>query len=169
MTMTSISPLPMREPRLAGGRSSATASPVTWSSTVRLAKAGPGADIAASIGSCRVDLDAYVLAHSDQWQRLEELTARRRLDGAQNGRTRRPLPAHRDPPLDRASATPDPALVAYLSSMLVRAREPDRRHPAPRGASRRRSSPSRFPVALYRLRWVVAGDTRRGLRPSSPS
>ena len=29
----------------------------------------------------RVDLDAYVHAHAHEWQRLEELTRRRRLSG----------------------------------------------------------------------------------------
>lgn len=100
-----------------------------------------------------VDLDAYVAVHLPQWRRLEELVSRRRLSGAEA-----------DELLDlyqRASthlslvrsASPDPSVVSYLSSLLARARI------ATAGA---RTSTWRdlagffvrtFPAALYRMRW----------------
>ena len=49
VTTTSIRPEAMWMPRPAGGRSSATASPVTRSSVVRVANSG--ADIAVSLGA----------------------------------------------------------------------------------------------------------------------
>ena len=69
-----------------------------------------------------MDLDAYVLAHTHEWQRLEELLGRRRLHGAES-----------DELVDRyqqvathlsvvRTAAPDPSLVAHLSSLLARAR-----------------------------------------------
>ena len=79
---TSISPEPIRAPTVAGGRSSATASPVTRSSGVSIANSGD--DIAITLGSRRVDLDAYVLAHHAEWERLEALTRKRRLDGRES-------------------------------------------------------------------------------------
>ncbi len=69
-----------------------------------------------------MDLDAYLMVHQAQWQRLDDLAGRRRLTGAEA-----------DELLDlyqRASthlsvvrsASPDPSVVAYLSSVLARAR-----------------------------------------------
>ncbi|MBR7743541.1 stage II sporulation protein M [Phycicoccus sp. BSK3Z-2] len=100
-----------------------------------------------------MDLDAYVAAHAHQWRRLEELVQRRRLTGAEADelldlyqRVSTHLSVVR-------SASPDPAVVAHLSSVLARARL---------AASGRRTSSwrgllgfftSTFPAALYRLRW----------------
>lgn len=100
-----------------------------------------------------MDLDAYVAAHAAQWHRLEELVGRRRLTGAEADelldlyqRVSTHLSVVR-------SASPDPAVVAHLSSLLVRARLAS--------AGRRTASwgalaaffTSTFPAALYRLRW----------------
>ena len=78
-----------------------------------------------------MDLDAYLLVHQSQWARLEELAGRRRLTGAEADelldlyqRVSTHLSVVR-------SASPDPSVVAYLSSVLARA--PDR-------VSRRRTS-----------------------------
>jgi len=68
-----------------------------------------------------VDLDAYVLTHAREWERLEELTRRRRLTGAES-----------DELVDRyqqvathlsvvRTAAPDASLIAHLSSLLSRA------------------------------------------------
>ncbi|MGL4176528.1 MAG: stage II sporulation protein M [Dermatophilaceae bacterium] len=100
-----------------------------------------------------MDLDAYLAAHHHQWRRLEELAGRRRLSGAEA-----------DELLDlyqRASthlsvvrsASPDPSVVTYLSSLLARSRVAS--------ASARTSTWSdllgfftrTFPAALYRTRW----------------
>ncbi len=100
-----------------------------------------------------MDLDAYVLAHSDQWQRLEELTARRRLDGAQNDELvdlYQGVATHLS--VVRTSA-PDAALIAYLSSILARARLKTVGTRATTWRSVGSFFTDRFPAALYRLRW----------------
>lgn len=105
-----------------------------------------------------MDLDAYVGAHHDQWSRLERLVRRASLTGAEA-----------DELLDlyqRASThlsvirstTPDPQVIAYLSSVLAQARL--------RTAGARTSSwrdvrgffTDTFPAALYRSRawWGLA-------------
>jgi uncharacterized membrane protein SpoIIM required for sporulation len=100
-----------------------------------------------------VDLDAYVLAHQHEWQRLEELTRRRRLTGAESDelveRYER-VATHLS--VVRTSA-PDASLIAYLSSLLARTRT--------RSVGTRTTTwrsvvgffTGRFPAALHRLRW----------------
>jgi uncharacterized membrane protein SpoIIM required for sporulation len=104
-----------------------------------------------------VDLDAYVAAHQQEWQRLEELTRRRRLSGAESDelvdRYQR-VATHLS--VVRTSA-PDASVVAYLSSVLARART---RSVGVRVATWRRVGAfftERFPAALYRLRWWWLG------------
>lgn len=104
-----------------------------------------------------MDLDAYVLAHAPEWQRLEELAHRRRLNGAESDelveRYQR-VATHLS--VVRTSA-PDAQLVAHLSSVLARARN--------RAVGARVSSwqgfalffTERFPAALYRLRYWWLG------------
>ena len=100
-----------------------------------------------------MDLDAFVAAHRGDWERLEQLARKRRLDGAEA-----------DEILDRyqrvathlsmiRSTAPDASLVSYLSMLLARARS--------RSAGTRTSSwedvgrfvAVTFPAALYRMRW----------------
>jgi uncharacterized membrane protein SpoIIM required for sporulation len=104
-----------------------------------------------------VDLDAYVLAHAHEWQRLEELAHRRRLTGAESDElVERYQQVATHLSVVRTSA-PDASLVAHLSSLLARARN--------RAVGTRVSSWSgfasffteRFPAALYRLRWWWLG------------
>lgn len=100
-----------------------------------------------------MDLDAYLMVHQPQWRRLEELSSRRRLTGAEADelldlyqRVSTHLSVVR-------SASPDPTVVAYLSSVLARARVAS--------AGTRTSTWSdllafftrTFPAALYRTRW----------------
>jgi uncharacterized membrane protein SpoIIM required for sporulation len=100
-----------------------------------------------------VDLDAYLTVHQPQWRRLEELAERRRLTGAEADelldlyqRVSTHLSVVR-------SASPDPSVVTYLSSVLARARVAS--------AGARTSTWSdvlafftqTFPAALYRTRW----------------
>lgn len=104
-----------------------------------------------------MDLDAYVLAHHDEWERLEELTGRRRLAGAENDELV-DLYQHVATHLSvvRTSA-PDAALIAYLSSILARARL---RTVGTRSTTWRSVGgffTDRFPAALYRLRWWWLG------------
>ena len=104
-----------------------------------------------------MDLDAYVLAHAHEWQRLEELAHRRRLTGAESDElVERYQQVATHLSVVRTSA-PDASLVAHLSSVLARARN--------RAVGTRVSSwrgflgffTERFPAALYRLRWWWVG------------
>ncbi len=104
-----------------------------------------------------MDLDAYVLAHSSGWARLDELTRRRRLSGAEADElVERYQQVATHLSVVRTSA-PDPSLVAHLSSLLSRARN--------RAVGARVSTWSgaatfvtaRFPAALFRLRWWWLG------------
>lgn len=104
-----------------------------------------------------MDLDAYVLAHSSEWQRLEELVRRRRLSGAESDELvelYQRVATHLS--VVRTSA-PDGAVIAHLSSVLARARH---RTVGTRVASWRGVAgffTDRFPAALYRLRWWWLG------------
>ena len=104
-----------------------------------------------------MDLDAYVHAHVREWQRLEELTRRRRLSGDESDEfVERYQQVATHLSVVRTSA-PDAALVAYLSSVLAKART--------RSAGVRTTSwrgvvgffTEQFPAALYRLRWWWLG------------
>lgn len=100
-----------------------------------------------------MDLDAYVATHRADWERLADLTARRRLDGATSDELvdlYQRVATHLS--VVRTSA-PDPQLVAWLSSLLARARTRmvGTRTTTWQGA--RRFVTHRFPAALYRLRW----------------
>jgi uncharacterized membrane protein SpoIIM required for sporulation len=104
-----------------------------------------------------VDLDAYVLAHRSEWLRLEELTAQRRLAGAANDELidlYQRVATHLS--VVRTSA-PDAALIAYLSSILARARLRTVGTRATTWRSVGSFFTERFPAALYRLRrWWLA-------------
>jgi len=101
-----------------------------------------------------VDLDAYVAAHHTHWARLETLVKTRHRTGAEADelldlyqRVSTHLSVIR-------SASPDPQAVAYLSSLLARARlaSAGRRTTTWRDAAR--FFTESFPAALYRsARW----------------
>ena len=105
----------------------------------------------------RIDLDAYVVAHAHEWARLEQLVRGGRLSGPQG-----------DELVDRyqqvathlsviRTAAPDADVVAYLSSLLGRARI---RMLGARVLSWRAAAgffTHQFPAALYRLRWWWLG------------
>jgi len=99
-----------------------------------------------------VDLDAYVLAHAHEWQRLEQLVHRGKLTGTESDELvdlYQQVATHLS--VVRTSA-PDPSLVAHLSSLLAKARN---RAVGTRTSSWRgftRFFTERFPAALYRLR-----------------
>jgi uncharacterized membrane protein SpoIIM required for sporulation len=104
-----------------------------------------------------VDLDAYVLAHHAEWERLAALTKKRRLDGRESDelveryqRVATHLSVVR-------TAAPDATVITYLSLLLSRARN---RSGAARGSTWhgvRSFVAERFPAALYRLRWWWLG------------
>lgn len=100
-----------------------------------------------------MDLDAYVAAHHAQWARLEQLVGKHRLTGAEADelldlyqRTSTHLSVVR-------SASPDPSVVTFLSTLLSRARlSASGRHTSTWGDLARFFTRT-FPGALYRLRW----------------
>jgi uncharacterized membrane protein SpoIIM required for sporulation len=104
-----------------------------------------------------VDLDAYVLAHSREWERLEVLVGQRRLSGAESDElVERYQQVATHLSVVRTSAA-DASLVAHLSSLLARARN----RAAGTHVTTWRSVASffteRFPAALYRQRWWWIG------------
>ncbi len=99
-----------------------------------------------------MDLDAYVIAHHVQWERLEELTRRRRLSGAEADELVESYQRVATHLSVVRTAAPDASVIAYLSSILARART---RTSGTRTATWRgvgRFWTQRFPAALYRLR-----------------
>ncbi|MDE0776275.1 MAG: stage II sporulation protein M [Nocardioides sp.] len=104
-----------------------------------------------------MDLDAYVLTHGHDWARLDELTGRGRLTGAESDElVERYQQVATHLSVIRTSA-PDGALIAHLSSVLARARI---RLVGTRVTSWRgvlTFFTERFPAALYRLRWWWLG------------
>ena len=104
-----------------------------------------------------VDIDAFVAAHARRWRRLEELSRRRSLSGAEADELvdgYQEVATHLS--VVRSSA-PDAALVAYLSSVLAQART---RTTGTRTTSWRDGLTflrATFPAALYRTRrWWLA-------------
>jgi uncharacterized membrane protein SpoIIM required for sporulation len=104
-----------------------------------------------------VDLDAYVIAHAQEWQRLEQLTRRRKLTGTESDElVERYQQVATHLSVVRTSA-PDASLVAHLSSLLSHARN---RAVGTRIGSWRSFAlffSERFPAALYRLRYWWLG------------
>jgi uncharacterized membrane protein SpoIIM required for sporulation len=104
-----------------------------------------------------VDLDAYVLAHHQEWERLEALTRKRRLDGRESDelveryqRVATHLSVIR-------TAAPDATVITYLSLVLSRARNRSGDAPAGTWHGVHAFVTERFPAALYRLRWWWIG------------
>lgn len=103
-----------------------------------------------------MDLDAYVIAHRHEWDRLDELSRRRRLSGLESDElVERYQQVATHLSVVRTSA-PDASVVAYLSSILARARSRavGTRVMTWRGVQR--FFVDAFPAALYRLRrwWI---------------
>jgi uncharacterized membrane protein SpoIIM required for sporulation len=105
-----------------------------------------------------MDLDAYVSAHQPTWQRLDRLGRRRPRTGAEADEL---VDLYQEVATHLSvvrSTVPDPAVVAYLSSLLARART--------RATGTRTAGwggvadffARRFPAALYRTRrwWLTA-------------
>jgi uncharacterized membrane protein SpoIIM required for sporulation len=103
-----------------------------------------------------VDVDAYVAAHRGEWQRLEALLGRRRLSGDEVDelvwlyqRVTTHLSVVR-------SASPDPALVGRLTTLVSRARSTVTGSSSPAWRDVARFFTVIYPAALYRsARWWV--------------
>lgn len=105
-----------------------------------------------------VDVDTFIARHSGEWQRLDELAGRRRLDGAEADELvalYRQVATHLSLVQTRA---PDPQLTARLSRLLARSRAAAVGTPRVRGWSAlARGVVVDFPVTVYRTwRWSVA-------------
>jgi uncharacterized membrane protein SpoIIM required for sporulation len=104
-----------------------------------------------------VDLDAFVLAHHAEWERLATLTKKRRLSGRESDelveRYQR-VATHLS--MIRTSA-PDATVITYLSLLLSRARNRSGRARGGTWHGVRVFVLERFPAALYRLRWWWLG------------
>lgn len=107
-----------------------------------------------------MDVDAFVAAHRAQWQRLAELLRRRHRTGAEVDelvtlyqRAATHLSVVR-------SASPDPALVARLSTLVARGRAAVTGSHSPAWREVARFFVVGFPAALYRSwRWWVGVAT----------
>jgi uncharacterized membrane protein SpoIIM required for sporulation len=102
-----------------------------------------------------VDVDAFISAHSAQWNRLDELARRRRLSGAEADEL---IALYRTTATHLAllqSRVGDPGLSARLSGLLARSRSAAVGRTAVGGwAALRRGVEVDFPVAVYRAwRW----------------
>jgi uncharacterized membrane protein SpoIIM required for sporulation len=104
-----------------------------------------------------MDVDAYVAAHRGEWARLEVLVKQRHLSGdevdelvALYQRTTTHLSVVR-------SASPDPALVGRLTTLVSRARSAVTGGSSPAWRDAARFFAVTYPAALYRSsRWWVA-------------
>ena len=105
-----------------------------------------------------MDVDAYVSTHAGEWARLEQLVSRRRaLSGDEVDelvslyqRTATHLSVIR-------SSSPDPTLVARLSTLVARARSAVAGSPDPAWRDVGRFFSVVYPAALYRsMRWWVS-------------
>jgi uncharacterized membrane protein SpoIIM required for sporulation len=104
-----------------------------------------------------VDLDAYVLAHHAEWERLEALTRKRGLDGRESDElVERYQRVATQLSVIRTSA-PDASVITYLSLVLSRARNRAGGTAGGTWHGVRTFVLARFPAALYRLRWWWIG------------
>ncbi len=105
-----------------------------------------------------MDLDAFVAVHRDDWNRLDQLSKRRRLSGAEADelvrlyqRTATHLSVVR-------SSSPDAALSARLSTTVARARSAVTGGHEPLWRELARLVSVSFPAAVYRSRWWATGS-----------
>ena len=100
-----------------------------------------------------MDLDAFSAVNAPRWARLEELSRRGRLTGAEADELvllYQEVATH----LSRVrSAAPDPAVVSRLSDVLGRARAAIAGSHDPSWADVARFVTVSLPAALYRIRW----------------
>ncbi|HWS59138.1 MAG TPA: stage II sporulation protein M [Actinotalea sp.] len=104
-----------------------------------------------------MDLDAFSAVHAPTWARLEELSGRRRLDGAEADEIvllYQEVATHLS---TVRSVAPDPSLVSRLSQVLGRARSAIAGSHDPSWADVARFVRVVLPAALYRVRWWTVG------------
>jgi hypothetical protein len=104
-----------------------------------------------------VDLDAFSAVREPAWARLDELSRRRGLDGAEADELVRLYQAAATDLSTIRSSAPDPDAVARLSQLLARARSRIAGTHEPAWRDVRRFVVLSLPAALYRLRWWTVG------------
>ncbi|GHH78513.1 membrane protein [Promicromonospora soli] len=100
-----------------------------------------------------VDIDAFTAVHAAEWDRLKELSSRRRLDGAESDELVRLYQSVATHLSTVRSAAPDPALVTSLSDVLNRARTRIAGTHEPAWREVVRFTMVSLPAAFYRIRW----------------
>ena len=106
-----------------------------------------------------MDLDAYTRARTPTWQRLDELSRRRGLTGAEADELVALYQATATDLSAVRSAAPDPETVSRLSQVLVRARSRLSGTHAPSWSDVTSFVLLRLPAALYRIRWWTVAVT----------
>ena len=100
-----------------------------------------------------MDLDAFSAVRGAQWERLNELTRRRRLTGAESDELVRLYQCVATDLSTVRSTAPDPATVSRLSDLLGRARTAIAGAREPGWGDVARFVVVSLPAALYRIRW----------------
>lgn len=106
-----------------------------------------------------MDIDAFSVAHRDQWERLDHLVAAPRLSGAQVDEL---VTLYRSAARDLSrlrTGAPDPQLLAEMSTRVAAARGRITGARDLRVSDLRRYVTVSIPAALYRLRWWTLGVT----------
>lgn len=104
-----------------------------------------------------MDLDAFSAVHEPAWRRLEQLSGRRRLTGAEADELVRLYQEVATHLSVVRSAAPDPSLVSRLSQVLARARSALSGAHDPAWREVTRFFVETLPAVLYRVRWWGIG------------
>jgi uncharacterized membrane protein SpoIIM required for sporulation len=104
-----------------------------------------------------VDLDAFSAVRQSSWARLDELSRRRGLDGAEADEMVRLYQSVATDLSTVRSSAPDPDTVQRLSQLLARARARITGTHEPAWRDVRRFVVASLPAALYRIRWWTVG------------
>ena len=109
-----------------------------------------------------MDLDAYVLSHHHEWDRLEELGRRRRLTGPEADELAELYQLVATHLSVVRSQAPDASVIQHLSALLATARTRALGSRTSTWSGVRGFVVARFPAALYRLRrwwlWTLAAN-----------
>lgn len=106
-----------------------------------------------------MDLDAFTAVHTPAWERLDELSRQRRLNGAEADELVRLYQAVATDLSTVRSSAPDPELVTRLSQLLGRARARIAGAHEPGWRDLRRFVVVSLPAAFYRIRWWTVAVT----------
>ena len=106
-----------------------------------------------------MDLDAFAAVRDQQWGRLDTLTRKRRLTGAESDELVRLYQAVATDLSTVRSTAPDPATVTQLSDLLGRARNAIAGAHEPAWGDVMRFVVGSLPAALYRIRWWTVAVT----------